>query len=136
MKLGIIDHVIPEPLGGTHRDPESAAVGLEKFLASSLEALKQLTIPTLLRQRQNRIRGLGSFFESQEEQQPAVDLHASSKAVRIEAQDPPVETVPPIAAAELSAEPSVVTTADTGENDDTAAAKPPSAEGPPGPSDQ
>lgn len=71
MKLGIIDTVIPEPLGGTHRDPESAAAGLEKFLGGSLEALKRLTIPTLLRQRQNRIRQLGSFFESQEEQQAA-----------------------------------------------------------------
>ncbi len=74
--------------------------------------------------------------EIQEETHPEVDIHASSKAVRIEAQDLPAETVPPIAAAELSAEPTFVTTADTGENDDTAAATPPNAEGPQGPSDQ
>ena len=59
--------------------------------------------------------------ETREEQQPAADLHASSKAVKIEAPETLAETVPPIAAAELSAEPSVVAAADSGENDDTAA---------------
>ena len=77
-----------------------------------------------------------AIAEAQVETHPEVDLYASSKAVRIEAQDPPAETVPPIAAPELSAEPSVVTTADSGETDDPAAATPPNAEGPRGPSDQ
>lgn len=63
--LGIIDEVIPEPLGGAHTDPEQAARYLERFLIDSLCDLKRLEVATVLKRRYERLRGLGSFFETQ-----------------------------------------------------------------------
>ena len=66
-KLGIIDHILPEPLGGVHRDIEAAAATLEKYVTMSLRELGRRTIDTVLRARSARIRGLGSFFIDPEE---------------------------------------------------------------------
>jgi acetyl-CoA carboxylase carboxyl transferase subunit alpha len=63
MKLGIIDEIIAEPLGGAHRDPEAAAANLEKYVTDSLADLKRITLNSLVRRRQEKIRHLGSFFE-------------------------------------------------------------------------
>ncbi|MFQ5462862.1 MAG: acetyl-CoA carboxylase carboxyltransferase subunit alpha [Phycisphaerae bacterium] len=67
LKLNIVDHIIPEPIGGAHRDPVGAAANLEKFLCTSLDALKRLTVSALVRKRQERIRELGSFYDSPHE---------------------------------------------------------------------
>ncbi len=67
LKLGIIDQVISEPLGGAHREPAEMAARLEKYIVSSLNELKRRNIDTLLRRRYERIRGLGSFFDSPSE---------------------------------------------------------------------
>jgi len=63
-RLELIDAVVPEPLGGAHRDPEAAAQKLEAWIARSLRDLKRLKIETVLRRRSERLRSLGSFFES------------------------------------------------------------------------
>jgi len=62
-RLGIIDHVIKEPMGGAHRDPDAASAALEKFLVDSLRELKRFKVDTVLRKRYERIRTAGSFFE-------------------------------------------------------------------------
>jgi acetyl-CoA carboxylase carboxyl transferase subunit alpha len=67
LKLNLIDQVIPEPVGGAHRDSEAAAANVEKFITGSLDELRRLNVATLVRKRQERIRNLGSFFESPEE---------------------------------------------------------------------
>jgi acetyl-CoA carboxylase carboxyl transferase subunit alpha len=61
-KLGLVDVVIPEPLGGAHRDPEAAAAGLKKYLSDSLRDLRRVRAETLLRRRYARLRNLGGFF--------------------------------------------------------------------------
>ena len=61
-KLDVIDEIIPEPVGGAHRDPEAAAMSLEKYIITSLNQLKRLSSKSLLAKRQERIRHLGSFF--------------------------------------------------------------------------
>jgi len=63
-KLGIIDDIISEPLGGAHRNPQEAAASLEKWLVASLRELKRGRVDTMLKRRYNRLRGLGSFFQS------------------------------------------------------------------------
>ena len=63
-KLGLIDEIIPEPVGGAHRDPQKTGANLEKFVIAALNDLKRLTLDTLVRRRQERIRSLGSFFEA------------------------------------------------------------------------
>lgn len=63
-KLDLVDAIVPEPLGGAHRDPEAAAKALETWIAHSLRDLKKLKVQTVVRRRQDRLRNLGAFFES------------------------------------------------------------------------
>ena len=63
LELGLIDTIIPEPLGGAHRDPQAAAKNLENWVARSLRDLKRLKIETILRRRYEKLRNLGSYFE-------------------------------------------------------------------------
>jgi len=79
MRLGVIDHVIPEPLGGAHRDPERAAAELEEYLTATITDLKRMKPDTLVRKRQDRVRGLGSFFESPSE---AAEAAKAAKAAK------------------------------------------------------
>src|SRR5256885_2878372 len=39
LKLGVIDHVVPEPLGGAHRDPHAMATVLKTYLVRQLREL-------------------------------------------------------------------------------------------------
>jgi acetyl-CoA carboxylase carboxyl transferase subunit alpha len=63
-RLGIIDQILPEPLGGAHRDPETTAASLEAYITGSLRELKRFKTDTVLRKRYDRVRNLGGFFES------------------------------------------------------------------------
>ncbi len=69
-KLNIIEDIIPEPLGGNHRDPAKAATYLEKWITGSLNDLKRLTVDSMLAKRQERVRNLGRFYESSSEPPP------------------------------------------------------------------
>jgi acetyl-CoA carboxylase carboxyl transferase subunit alpha len=57
--LGVVDHVIPEPLGGAHRDPHTAAHSLEQYIAKTLNDLKRSKTENLLDRRYARFRNLG-----------------------------------------------------------------------------
>jgi acetyl-CoA carboxylase carboxyl transferase subunit alpha len=61
-RLGLIDAVIPEPLGAAHRRPEEAAKALETWVGKTLRDLLRLKPETLLRRRYERLRRLGAFF--------------------------------------------------------------------------
>ncbi len=63
-KLNLIDHILPEPLGGGHRDPGAMIAAFERHVVDTLRELKRVRIDTLLKRRYERLRGLGSFFES------------------------------------------------------------------------
>jgi len=65
-KLGVIDTIIPEPLGGAHRDPHTAAHSLEQFIAKTLNELtsKRLKIDTLLERRYEKFRAMGEVLET------------------------------------------------------------------------
>ncbi len=67
LRLDIIDHVIAEPLGGAHREPEAAAANLEKYLLNALDDLTRLTTEGLVAKRYERIRRWGNFYESASE---------------------------------------------------------------------
>ncbi|TDT37784.1 acetyl-CoA carboxylase carboxyl transferase subunit alpha [Halospina denitrificans] len=53
--LGVADRVIPEPLGGAHRDQETMAVSLQDVLAEELAALQEIPLEDLLQQRYERL---------------------------------------------------------------------------------
>lgn len=59
LSLGLIDEVIPEPLGGAHRDCERMADRISDRLRSNLKQLKSLTMDELLEQRYNKWLEMG-----------------------------------------------------------------------------
>ncbi len=61
MKSGIIDEVIPEPLGGAHRDPEWTAVQLKAALKKYLLELVPVPREELLKKRLERFKSIGVF---------------------------------------------------------------------------
>jgi acetyl-CoA carboxylase carboxyl transferase subunit alpha len=60
---GIIDEVVPEPLGGAHHDPSEAAVFLKKSLARHFGELSEMSTDNLLQARYDRYRILGPYEE-------------------------------------------------------------------------
>ena len=64
LSLKLIDEIIPEPLGGAHRDPESAAENLKAALKRNLEELKRMGPKELLETRREKYRRIGLFIES------------------------------------------------------------------------
>jgi acetyl-CoA carboxylase carboxyl transferase subunit alpha len=62
-KLGLIDELLPEPLGGAHRDVGVTCATLGAALARQVEALAAKPIDVLLAERQRRIAGFGVFAE-------------------------------------------------------------------------
>jgi acetyl-CoA carboxylase carboxyl transferase subunit alpha len=64
--LGLVDKVVPEPLGGAHRDPQATAQALKKALAEVLKELQQLKPKELVETRLERLMGYGKFKEAAE----------------------------------------------------------------------
>ncbi len=60
-RLNLIDEVIPEPLGGAHREPQVMAESLRETLARQVAKLAALPIDVLLDERRRRLRGFGVF---------------------------------------------------------------------------
>lgn len=59
--LGLVDNVIEEPLGGSHRDPDAMAANLKAVLAKDLDRLSQIDIDKLLETRYARLMKFGHF---------------------------------------------------------------------------
>lgn len=62
-ELGLIDEIIPEPLGGAHRDLDVMADNLKQALLSNLSALENMSEEQLLATRYERLMSLGNFTE-------------------------------------------------------------------------
>ena len=63
-KLDIIDGVLPEPLGGAHRDPAAAAATLKAALLRHLDALSGVSPMDLVARRLQKYRRMGVFSEA------------------------------------------------------------------------
>ncbi len=61
--LGLIDAVIPEPLGGAHKDFDRTAGALKETLVETIDALRAESLDELLDARYERYRRIGSFRE-------------------------------------------------------------------------
>ncbi|MEX2173520.1 MAG: acetyl-CoA carboxylase carboxyltransferase subunit alpha [Pirellulaceae bacterium] len=64
LKLGVIDHVIEEPLGGAHRDHHQTAMRVKQYLLRSLAGLTSKPLDRLLDQRYDKFRQMGVFLEA------------------------------------------------------------------------
>ena len=60
-KMGLIDTVIPEPLGGAHRNVHDTIYNVEKYIAKTLRDLKRTKIDNLLENRYKKLRSIGKI---------------------------------------------------------------------------
>ena len=58
-ELGIVDHTIPEPLGGAHRDVAATAANIKNALAEQLDKLQGMAIDDLVARRYQRLMSYG-----------------------------------------------------------------------------
>jgi acetyl-CoA carboxylase carboxyl transferase subunit alpha len=59
--LGLIDEVVPEPLGGAHRNPDAMADNLRQALKKALDDLTGVPTDRLLEDRYKRLMRYGQF---------------------------------------------------------------------------
>ena len=58
---GLIDQIIPEHLGGAHRDPKTTAENLKAVVLNQITDLEKLDTDVLLTQRYEKLRGMGQY---------------------------------------------------------------------------
>ncbi len=63
--LGVVDEIIPEPLGGAHRDEQKAAEAVGSALKRSLDELMQKPPAVLVEERYRKFRLIGKVTEGQ-----------------------------------------------------------------------
>jgi acetyl-CoA carboxylase carboxyl transferase subunit alpha len=64
LKHGIVDHVLPEPVGGAHRNPRDMANTLREYLVTQLQSLSGLDTKQLLEARYQKFRKIGNYLEA------------------------------------------------------------------------
>jgi acetyl-CoA carboxylase carboxyl transferase subunit alpha len=62
--LGLIDKIVPEPLGGAHRDGELMLENLRKALGEALATVREFPLDTLLNMRFQRLMSYGKYKET------------------------------------------------------------------------
>jgi len=63
LELGLVDEIIPEPVGGAHTDPDAAAEHLKSHLLKHLNELSALPVAERLKKRYEKFRAHGRFLE-------------------------------------------------------------------------
>lgn len=63
-ELGLVDRVVPEPVGGAHRDPAGMAETLRNELSEALRQLSAMSRADLLDRRYQRLMAYGKFKEA------------------------------------------------------------------------
>jgi acetyl-CoA carboxylase carboxyl transferase subunit alpha len=59
LSLGVIDRIVPEPVGGAHRDPEAAMETLKSAIVEELDGCSRLGGDELLTQRRSKFLAMG-----------------------------------------------------------------------------
>jgi acetyl-CoA carboxylase carboxyl transferase subunit alpha len=76
LDFGLVDGIIPEPLGGAHNDPAQAATSLKEELARNLDELQKQSTSERLRTRYEKFRAHGQFLEKKA---PALSPNATDQ---------------------------------------------------------
>ncbi len=63
MELGVIDEIVPEPVGGAHVNHEASARALQEALVRNLEELRRFRPEKLVRRRREKFLAMGKFTE-------------------------------------------------------------------------
>jgi acetyl-CoA carboxylase carboxyl transferase subunit alpha len=64
LRLGVVDGIVPEPVGGAHRDWDAAAAHLRGALREELAALADRSADALVSERYDKFRRIGAFEET------------------------------------------------------------------------
>ncbi|QWR77823.1 acetyl-CoA carboxylase carboxyltransferase subunit alpha [Candidatus Magnetomonas plexicatena] len=64
LKFDIIDTILPEPPGGAHADPGKASITLKNYIIETIKYLRKIPRKQLLKNRQKKLRTIGSFSET------------------------------------------------------------------------
>jgi len=67
LELGIVDEILPEPLGGAHHDPQAVFTLVKKFFVEKFHMLKRIRPELLVEQRYNKFRVMGRFVDETQE---------------------------------------------------------------------
>ncbi len=67
LELGLVDEIVPEPLGGAHNDPRTTGETLKKALLQNLDLLRELSVEERMKQRYAKFRAHGHFVEKQKD---------------------------------------------------------------------
>ncbi len=65
-QLGVIDEIIPEPLGGAHNDYKKTAANIKNVILKYLKKLIKIPIKTLLDNRYKKFRQIGEYLENKQ----------------------------------------------------------------------
>ena len=63
LKLGLVDDIIPEPLGGAHTDTKVIAASVKEYLLKHLDEVSRMTAEERLKDRYTKFRNFGQFNE-------------------------------------------------------------------------
>ncbi|HUU58553.1 MAG TPA: acetyl-CoA carboxylase carboxyltransferase subunit alpha [Phycisphaerae bacterium] len=64
-ELDVVDDVVPEPLGGAHRNPAEATGNIERYVIQTVRELARMPVDELLEKRYARWRRMGKVIERQ-----------------------------------------------------------------------
>jgi acetyl-CoA carboxylase carboxyl transferase subunit alpha len=64
VRLGVVDEIIAEPLGGAHHDPEAAGEALREALIRHVGELRKVKPERLVRRRAEKFGGMGAYAEA------------------------------------------------------------------------
>lgn len=64
-RLGVIDEIIQEPMGGAHRNPAEAYNNVKQAIMRRLEEFESMDAETVAEHRYKRFREIGVFYEAQ-----------------------------------------------------------------------
>lgn len=65
LELGVVDEIIPEPLGGAHKDYDATAAAVKKAILKHLAKLRELPVAELLDARYKKFRKIGVFARAE-----------------------------------------------------------------------
>jgi acetyl-CoA carboxylase carboxyl transferase subunit alpha len=71
LKLGLIDAIIPEPVGGAHRSVHDTVYNVESYIARTLSELRRMTTEDLLDSRYRKWRSVGTDSASRAGRKPS-----------------------------------------------------------------
>lgn len=83
---GLVDDIIPEPLGGAHRDARFTAESMKLAVLHHLETLKKLSVDKLLANRYQKFRRMGPFTEQNANGEATEAVPVSAAAASVESQ--------------------------------------------------